>query len=154
MLVKMNVTSLLVDPTTNSCIIVLKDPEEQEALPIWIGLLEANAIAFGLREVETLRPMTHDLMKSILKNIDVEVKRIEISDLRNDTYYATIYLSIAERQFSIDARPSDAIALALRTNAQIFVNRKVFDKAQKTKSERWSEVLDSLPPEDFGKYKM
>ena len=154
MLIRMKVTSLMVDLAAKSYIVILKDLEENNTLPIWVGLLEANAIALALKKLEPNRTMTHDLMKNILEDLKVEVKRVEISDLRENTFYATIYPSMQGRDYAIDARPSDAIALALRTNAQIFVNQKVLEKSQMTGSEKWKEVLGNLSPKDFGEYKM
>jgi bifunctional DNase/RNase len=154
MLIKMKVTSLMVDLATKSYIVVLKDLEEKNTLPIWIGFLEGNAIALALEKQEPFRPMTHDLMKNILENLGVEVKRVEISDLRESTFYAIVYLSMQGREYVLDARPSDAIALALRTNAQVFVDQKVLENSRMDESEKWKEVLGNLSPEDFGKYKM
>jgi bifunctional DNase/RNase len=163
--IKMNVAGLTIDPLTNSPIIILKDESGENTLPIWIGLLEATAIASELENIEFSRPMTHDLFRNVLGELGAKLERIEVIDLRDNTYYAVIHLALAERRLVIDARPSDAIALALRVQAPIFVAPDVLDVSQHSKSEveaqvgteegkKWTEVLESLSPEDFGKYKM
>ncbi len=161
----MVISGLTVDPITNSPIVILKEVEGEQTLPIWIGLLEATAIASELEGIKFSRPMTHDLLKAILEIVDIEVIRIEVCDLRNNTYYALIHLKHDGKEMSIDARPSDAIALSLRVKAPIFVSQEVIknssqmeikaepqDKSEKGK--KWQEILESLSPEDFGKYKM
>ncbi|NTU48574.1 MAG: bifunctional nuclease family protein [Syntrophobacteraceae bacterium] len=165
MLRKMKVTGLVMDPQTNTPILILTDPNSETTLPIWIGLLEATAIATELEKIQFPRPMTHDLMRNCLQLLKVEVERIEVCDLRNNTYYAHIYLRENERITPIDARPSDAIAIALRTNAPIYVAEEVLTKYQKSelssqpvfdreKQEKWAEILEDLDPSDFSKYKM
>jgi uncharacterized protein len=167
MLIEMKVTGLTIDPFTNMPIIILKDLEEKSALPIWIGLIEASAIATELEKIQLSRPMTHDLLKNILNSLEVKVKKIEITDLCDNTFYARILLKSAQKEFEIDSRPSDAIALALRTSTPIFVDKKVIEKSRsvdmakggkegekKIKEEKWAEILENLNPEDFGKYKM
>jgi hypothetical protein len=168
MFIEMKVAGITIDPFSNTPIVILKDPESNNALPIWIGILEASAIATELGEVKPPRPMTHDLMKNILDNINVIVTRVEVNDLRDNTFFATIYLSMLDKKFAIDARPSDAIALALRTNTPIFVSEEVLKKSQtinlekeekgkteaKDELKKWEEILENLSPEDFGKYKM
>ena len=164
-LIKMKVTGLTIDPFTNMPIIILKDPPESMALPIWIGLIEASSIATELEKVELTRPMTHDLMKNILSQLNVKVDKVIITDLTDNTFFATIYFLDGTKSFSMDSRPSDAIALALRTKADIFVNKKVIEKSRRidlskkmdegeVKEQKWAEILESLAPEDFGKYKM
>lgn len=166
-MIEMKVTGLTIDPFTNMPIIIIKDLTEQNAIPIWIGLIEASAIATELEEIQLARPMTHDLMKNMLGSLQAEVERIEICDLRDNTFFATIHLEMKNKKFEIDSRPSDAIALALRTQAPIFVDRKVIEKSrridlskeaqdntEKIKKEKWTEILENLSPEDFGKYKM
>lgn len=161
----MVISGLTVDPITNSPIVILKETEGDQTLPIWIGLLEATAIASELEGIKFSRPMTHDLLRSIMEMVEVEVLRIEVCDLKDNTYYALIHFRQGEKEMSIDARPSDAIALSLRVKAPIFVSQKVInnssqielraepeDKSEKGK--KWQEVLESLNPEDFGKYKM
>jgi len=161
----MNVSGLTVDPLTNSPIVILKEIDGNHTLPIWIGLLEATAIASELEGIKFSRPMTHDLFKNFMEMVDIEVTRIEVCDLKNNTYYARIHFMQNGKEMSIDARPSDALALSLRVKAPIFVNEEVINQSgridlkgeAKDKTEmgkKWQEVLESLAPEDFGKYKM
>lgn len=162
----MKVSGLTIDPFTNTPIIILKDLEEKSVLPIWIGLLEASAIATELENIQLPRPMTHDLVRNILDKLKVEVKKVEVVDLKDNTFFANLHLMVSQKTIVLDARPSDAIALALRTKAPIFVNEKVIEKsrkvslgkfkmdAKKTESDRWKEILESMSPDDFGKYKM
>jgi hypothetical protein len=165
MLRPMVVSGLTVDPLTNSPIVILKEIEGERTLPIWIGLLEATAIASELEGIKFSRPMTHDLLKNILALTEVEVKKVEVCDLKNNTYYALIHIQYGGKDVSIDARPSDALALSLRVNAPIFVAEDVISKSAQIdlkaepedKSEqgkKWQEILEKLNPEDFGKYKM
>ena len=164
---EMKVTGLTIDPFTNMPIIIIKDLEEKSAIPIWIGLIEASAIATELEQIQLSRPMTHDLLRNVLQSLEVTVKRIEISDLRDNTFFANILLEAKGKEFSIDARPSDAIALGLRTQAKLFVSKKVIEKSRridlakdlpegddKIKKEKWAEILENLSPDAFGKYKM
>jgi bifunctional DNase/RNase len=166
MLIKMKVSGLTIDPLTNTPIVILKDMQEKKAIPIWIGLFEASAIATELEKISFSRPMTHDLFTDILRILEVEVTKIEISDLRNNTFFANIYLVREGKSLVIDSRPSDAIAIALRANAPIFVDDKVIEKSRnvdfgskltdidKFKDEKLKEFLENLSPDDFGKYKM
>jgi hypothetical protein len=166
MLIEMKVSGLTIDPITNTPIVILKDKEEKKIIPIWIGLFEASAIATELEKITFSRPMTHDLISEILKTIDVTVSRVEINDLKNNTFFANICLQKEGRNIIVDARPSDAIAIALRTNSPIFVDDKVITKSRDVdfgtkitdldnfKKEKLREFLDNLSPEDFGKYKM
>jgi bifunctional DNase/RNase len=166
MLLEMKVSGLTIDPITNTPIVILKDLQESKAIPIWIGLFEASAIATELEHVVFSRPMTHDLMHEFLKVLDVTVSRIEIVDIRNNTFFATVYLVRDGQTYRIDARPSDAIALALRANASIFVEESVLEKSRnidfgikltdidKFKEDKVKEFLENLSAEDFGKYKM
>ena len=167
MLKPVTISSLNMDPVTNSPIVILKEIEGDQTLPIWIGLLEATAIASEIEGVSFSRPMTHDLLKNILDKTDTKVKRIEICDLKDNTYYAIIHATSKGKALSIDSRPSDALAIALRTRAPIFVSDEVLKKskqieasaegvpADKTeKGKKWQDVLEKLGPEDFGKYKM
>lgn len=165
MLREMRVAGITVDPFTNTPIVILKDLEDRDVLPIWIGLLEASSIATALERIPTPRPMTHDLLKNILEGLGVRVVKIEINDLRDNTYYALIHLDVQGRRLVIDSRPSDAIALALRVEAPIFVDEEVLKKSAKLETERkgdkvvtdskeWEDILESLSPDDFGKYKM
>ncbi|MEI8172965.1 MAG: bifunctional nuclease family protein [Deltaproteobacteria bacterium] len=166
MLIKMKVSGLTIDPLTNTPIVILKDMQEKKAIPIWIGLFEASAIATELEKISFSRPMTHDLLTDILRILEVEVTKIEINDLRNNTFFANIYLVREGKSLVIDSRPSDAIAIALRANAPIFVDDKVIEKSRnvdfgskltdidKFKDEKLKEFLENLSPDDFGKYKM
>lgn len=166
MLREVRVSGLSIDPITHTPIVLLKDKENQDVIPIWIGLLEASSIATQLEDIKLARPMTHDLMKNILSHLDAVVSRVEVNDLRNNTFYAIIHLKWNEMDLAIDARPSDAIAIALRTKSPIFVHQKVIDKSRKVDlaqleegegrldEKKWEEILEDLTPEDFGKYKM
>ena len=163
-MLEMKVKGLALDPSTNTPIVILEDLEEERALPIWVGIFEANAIALEMESVPTPRPMTHDLIKNILEGIQAEVSRIVINDLQDNTFYAVIFLSINGTEVTIDSRPSDAIALALRVDAPIFVAKKVLDEARsldlpdteqlEDDKEQWKEWLENLRPEDFGNYEM
>ena len=159
-MLEMKVRGLTLDPLSNMALVVLRDLEDNKALPIWVGIPEANAIALELEQVPTPRPMTHDLIKNILEGIHASVVRIVVNDLRDSTFYATIFLSLQEQEFCIDARPSDAIAIALRAKAPIFVALDVIERvgttdvnAQNTadEAEGLKEWLDNIKPEDFGK---
>lgn len=166
MLIEMKVSGLTIDPLTNTPIVILKDMEDKKAIPIWIGLFEASAIATELEKVSFSRPMTHDLLRNILKTLDVEVTRIEITDLKNNTFFANICLLKNGINVVVDSRPSDAIALALRMDVPIYVDEKVVEKSRnidlgekrvgidKLEEEKLREFLENLSPEDFGKYKM
>lgn len=163
-MIKMKVTGLTIDPFTNMPIVIMKDETGNVALPIWIGLIEASSIATELESIQLSRPMTHDLIKTILGELSVTVERIEIVDLMDNTFFATVKLKAPNKTMIIDSRPSDAIAIALRTKSDIFVDRKVIEKSRKIettthsdaqmKSEKWTEILENLTPADFGKYKM
>ncbi len=166
MLMEMKVSGLTIDPITNTPIVILKDLQESKAIPIWIGLFEASAIATELEQIVFPRPMTHDLLYECIKAIGVSVNRIEIIDIRNNTFFANIYLAKEGQSYAIDARPSDAIALALRAHASIFVEEAVLEKSRnidfgikledvdKLKEDKIKEFLENLSAEDFGKYKM
>jgi bifunctional DNase/RNase len=166
MLIEMKVSGLTIDPITNTPIVILKSMQENKAIPIWIGLFEASAIATELEKIVFSRPMTHDLFSECLKVLNVKINRIVIADIRNNTFYANIYLSKEGQDFTIDARPSDAIALALRAAAPIFVDDSVLEKSRsidfgmkitdldKLKEDKVKEFLENLSAEDFGKYKM
>lgn len=166
MLIEMKVSGLTIDPITNTPIVILKDMQDSKAIPIWIGLFEASAIATELEKIAFSRPMTHDLFNECLKVLAVTVNKIVIADIRNNTFFANIYLSKEGQNFTIDARPSDAIALALRAHAPIFVDETVIEKSRsvdfgikisdldKMKEDKIKEFLENLSAEDFGKYKM
>jgi bifunctional DNase/RNase len=157
----MQISALAVDTLTKSPIVLLKEIDGERTLPIWIGLLEANAIAVELEGIKLARPMTHDLLKNILEMIDVQVERIEITELKNNTFYALIHVNYKDKGFTIDARPSDALALSLRVGAPIFVAEEViesslrikFEAEPEDKSEQgkaYQEILEKADPEDFG----
>jgi bifunctional DNase/RNase len=165
MYIPMAISGITVDPLTNSPIVILKAVEGDQTLPIWIGLLEATAIASELEGIKFSRPMTHDLFRNMMEMVEIKVLKIEVCDLKNNTYYALIHFTQGEKEMTIDARPSDALALSLRVNAPIFVSEKVIDQSSQIdlkaepedKSEegkKWQDVLEKLSPEDFGKYKM
>ena len=161
MQIEMTIKGLMVDPITNMPIIILRDKDGQRVLPIWVGLFEANAIALQIENVSTPRPMTHDLLKNVIEDLKGTVQKIVVSDLRESTFYALIYVAVNGDVVAVDARPSDAIALALRARAPIFVEEAVIDSAKtlefspdKTDNERLQRWLESLDPDDMGKYKM
>ncbi|UCG12931.1 MAG: bifunctional nuclease family protein [Deltaproteobacteria bacterium] len=162
---EMKISGLTMDPHTNTPIVVLKDTNSDTSVPIWIGLLEATAIATELEQVQFARPMTHDLIKNLMGHLGAKVDRVEVCDLRDNTFYAWIYLLVNGKETRIDARPSDALAIALRANARIFVSEKVIEKSGKVETvgkaeirdkdaKKWTDILENLSPEDFGKYKM
>jgi len=161
MQIEMTIKGLMVDPITNMPIIILRDKDGQRVLPIWVGVFEANAIALQIENVSTPRPMTHDLLKNVIQDLRGRIEKIVVSDLKENTFYALIYLSVGGEMMAVDARPSDAIALALRARAPIFVEEKVIDTAKtsdlvpdKGETERLQKWLESLDPDDMGKYKM
>jgi hypothetical protein len=162
MWVEMKVRGLALDPVSNMPIIILRDEEEKRSLPIWVGIFEANAIALELEKIPTPRPMTHDLIKNILESVDAKVEKIVVNDLRDNTFFALIHLRLGDEEITVDSRPSDAIALALRTSAPIFVDEDVVRRAKSVEvapkeaddQEKLKEWLQNLKPEDFGKFKM
>ncbi len=161
MQIEMTIKGLMVDPVTNMPIIILRDKDGQKVLPIWVGIFEANAIALQIENVATPRPMTHDLLKNIISDLDASVQTIVVCDLKDNTFYALIHLLVNGHTVAIDARPSDAIALALRAKAPIFVEDVVIENArsldissEKADSDRLQKWLESLDPEELGKYKM
>jgi len=161
MFTEMKVSGLTVDPFTNTPIVLLKDLQEERVVPIWIGFFEASAIATQLEGVELSRPMTHDLIKNTLESLGARLMRIEIHDLRDNTFYALIHVEVEGTHHAIDARPSDAIALALRTESPIYVKDEVIEKSGKIEvpqdkegEEAFEDALKNLRKDDFGKYKM
>ncbi|MBN2284386.1 MAG: bifunctional nuclease family protein [Deltaproteobacteria bacterium] len=166
MLIQMKVFGLAIDPITSTPIVILKDLEEKKAVPIWIGLFEASAIATQLEKIDLARPMTHDLMNDLLRSLNVNVTKIVINDLRNNTFFAVIHILKDAANITVDSRPSDAIALALRANAPIFVDEKVIEKSTKIdlgqssqeldkySKDQLKEFLENLSNDAFGKYKM
>jgi hypothetical protein len=166
MLIQMKVAGLTIDPVTNTPIVILKDMDEIKTLPIWIGLFEASAIATELEKIGFSRPMTHDLLNQVIRGLDARVSMIEINDLRDNTFFAVIHLLKGGETVKIDARPSDAIALALRAEAPILVDDKVLEKSRNIdfdkkavslndlQKDKLKEFLENLSPDAFGKYKM
>jgi bifunctional DNase/RNase len=161
MQIEMTIKGLMVDPITNMPIIILRDKDGQRVLPIWVGVFEANAIALQIENVTTPRPMTHDLLRNVIQDLRARIDKIVVSDLKENTFYALIYLTVNGDVVAIDARPSDAIALALRARAPIFVEERVIDHAKNTDvapekgdAERLQKWLEGLDPDDMGKYKM
>jgi len=159
--VEMKIRGLMMDPVTNMPIVVLKDVQGQAILPIWVGVYEANAIALEIEKVQTPRPMTHDLLKNVLLGLEVRVQKVVVNDLKDDTFYAVIWLEKDGALISVDSRPSDALALALRLDCPIFVDDSVLksskmasavtDRVNSDELRRW---LENLNDEDLGRYKM
>jgi uncharacterized protein len=167
--IQMSVGGLTLDPVTKTPIVILKDTDNKLNLPIWIGLLEATAMATEIEGIKMARPMTHDLLKNILGEVGCSVESVEITELKENTYYALVNLMVAGRQLVIDSRPSDAIALALRTKSPIFVAKAVLEASSvlqqneegkeaavenvsNVSKEKWAEILENMTPDDF-KYK-
>src|ERR1700731_268407 len=161
-MVKMEIKGLLMDPVSNMPVVILRDTTEKGLfLPIWVGVFEANAIALEMEKVPPPRPMTHDLLKNLLTELDAHVERIVINDLRENTFFARIHLTRGDSNMSIDSRPSDAIALALRSDAEIFVEEEVLEKSRSLRAEgseqdpdRLRKWLEEASPDDLGKYRM
>ena len=161
MLIEMTIKGLMVDPVTNMPIVILKDRVGERVLPIWVGIFEANAIALQIENIATPRPMTHDLLRNVISDLDGRVDQVVVSDLKDNTFFAIIHLTVKGERVVIDSRPSDAIALALRTRAPILVEEAVIDNAKtvdftsdRADSERLQQWLESLDPDEMGKYKM
>lgn len=164
----MVVGGLTLDPVSKTPIVVLRDEENKITLPIWVGMLEATAMASELEGTRVSRPLTHDLVRSILDSVEIEVESVEVNDLRENTFYALVNLRQGDRSWSIDSRPSDALALALRMKCPIWVAKEVLEQSSVTSSEdgeapepnlsdvapeEWSDILEKMSPDDF-KYKM
>ncbi len=159
--VEMKIRGLMVDPVTNTPIVVLKDLSGNSILPIWVGIYEANAIALEIEKISTPRPMTHDLIKILLLGLDTGIRKVVVSELKDDTFYAVIWLDKNGELISVDSRPSDALALALRLDCPIYVDDSVLknskasstasDKVNNDELRRW---LEGLNDEDLGRYKM
>ena len=163
----MTVGGLTLDPVTKTPIVILRDPDNKLNLPIWIGLLEATAMATELEGIKMARPMTHDLLRSLINELGAVVEWIEVTELKDNTYYAVIYLRVNDRQLTLDSRPSDAISLALRTKSPIYVAKKVLEASSvlqqmeegkeqnlsNVSRDKWAEILEKMSPEDF-KHKM
>jgi uncharacterized protein len=159
--VEMKIRGLIMDPVTNMPIVILKDTGSEAVLPIWVGVYEANAIALEIEKVTTPRPMTHDLIKNVLVGLDAQVHKVVVTELREDTFYAVIWLDRAGQIISIDSRPSDALALALRVDCPIFVEDEVLknsklaaNMADRVTSDELRKWLENLGDDDLGRYKM
>lgn len=162
---KVTISGLILDPDSNTPILILKSEENDQVIPIWIGFLEATAIATSLKSIRFDRPMTHDLFLNFVELTGLSVTRVEVCDIQDSTFYAKIHFSSSETSFSLDSRPSDAIAIAIRADAPIFVDEMVFLKSNKIdepvhasddseEGQKWAEYLKNLSSEDFGKYKV
>lgn len=163
----MTVGGLTLDPVTKTPIVILRDPDNKLNLPIWIGLLEATSMATEIEGIKMARPMTHDLMRTVLEELGASCEWVEVTELKDNTYFALVYLRAGDRQLTIDARPSDAISLALRAKCPIYVHKSVLEASsvlQQTEEgkdqdlsnvsrDKWAEILEKMSPEDF-KYKM
>jgi len=161
MQIEMTIKGLMIDPITNMPIVILRDGDGQRILPIWVGVFEANAIALQIEHVQTPRPMTHDLLKNVIQDLAAQVERIVVTELKDNTFYAVIHLRSDGQAVVVDARPSDAIALALRSGAPIFVEEAVIASARSVESSKESmdvgrlqKWLENLSDEELGKYKM
>lgn len=161
MQIEMSIKGLMVDPVTNAPIVLLRDEAGTRVLPIWVGVFEANAIALQVENVATPRPMTHDLLRQVITDLRASVERVVVNDLREGTFYALIELRVDGQTVAVDSRPSDAIALALRARAPIFVEEAVLEQARtsdattdRPDADRLQRWLESLDPDDLGKYKM
>lgn len=159
--VEMKIRGLMMDPVTQTPIVILKDVSGGTILPIWVGMYEANAIALEIEKVSTPRPMTHDLLKTLISGLQADVRKVVVSELRDDTFYAMIWLEKDGELISVDSRPSDALALALRADCPIYVEEQVIRTSKATSSvsdkvtnDELKKWLESLNDEDLGRYKM
>jgi bifunctional DNase/RNase len=159
--VEMKINRLMMDPVTNMPIVILKDSESDTVLPIWVGVFEANAIALEIEKVSTPRPMTHDLIKNVLTGLEAAVHKVVVTELKDDTFYAVIWLEREGQVISIDSRPSDALALALRVDCPIFVDDEVLKNSKlaanlsaRSTDEELRKMLEGMNDEDLGRYKM
>jgi len=159
-MIRMEIKGLLMDPVSNMPVVILRDTEKGLFLPIWVGIFEANAIALEMEKIATPRPMTHDLLKNLLVELDAHVERVVINDLRENTFFARIHLTRKDSTLSVDSRPSDAIALALRSHAEIFVEEEVLEKSRTLRADgdqdpdRLRKWLEEASPDELGKYRM
>lgn len=158
---EVKIRGLMMDPVTNMPIVVLKDVDSDALVPIWVGAFEANAIALEIEKIATPRPMTHDLLANLIRTLDGEVRRVVITELRDDVYYALIWMERSGELISLDARPSDALALALRTDCPIFLSEQVLRTTrvanagvESFSAEELRKWLENLNDEDLGRYKM
>ena len=159
--VEMKIRGLMMDPVTNMPIVILKDSSTDTVLPIWVGIYEANAIALEIEKVSTPRPMTHDLIKNVLTGLEAAVHKVVVTELKEDTFYAVIWLEREGQVISIDSRPSDALALALRVDCPIFVEDEVLKSSKlatnlsdRATSDELRKYLEGLNDDDLGRYKM
>jgi uncharacterized protein len=160
--VEMKIRGLMMDPVTNMPIVILKDATSSDVLPIWVGIYEANAIALEIEKVSTPRPMTHDLIKTLLTGLDAGIRKVVVSELKDDTFFAVIWIEKNGSLISIDSRPSDALALALRLDCPIFVDDSVLKSSKKANAvaskistdQELRRLLENLNDEDLGRYKM
>ena len=159
--VEMKIRGLMMDPVTNMPIVVLKDPSGDSVLPIWVGIYEANAIALEIEKVATPRPMTHDLIKNVLMGLETKVHKVVVTELRDDTFFAVIWIERDGHVISIDSRPSDALAIAMRLDCPIFVDDEVLKSSKlaatisdRASNEELRKLLENMNDEDFGRYKM
>lgn len=159
--IEVKIRGLMMDPVTNMPVVVLKEAQGTSVLPIWVGIYEANAIALEIEKVQTPRPMTHDLLKNVLVGLNVRVQKVVVCDLKEDTFYALIWMEREGHLMSLDSRPSDALALALRLDCPIFVEDEVLKNskvastgAEKSSNEELRRWLENLSDEDLGRYKM
>jgi bifunctional DNase/RNase len=162
-LLEVKVMGIVVDPKASNPVVVLVDLTGQKALPIWIGVFEAEAISRGLEDVVTLRPMTHDLMKQILDTFQASLTRVVINDIKDNTFYAKLHLNVEGREIIVDSRPSDAIALAVRVKAPIYISESVIEVTKQMgllssnfldEQDELKSIIENMNPEDFGKFKM
>jgi bifunctional DNase/RNase len=158
---EVKIRGLMMDPVTNMPVVVLKETQGSGILPIWVGVYEANAIALEIEKVQTPRPMTHDLLKNVLNGLNVHVQKVVVSDLKDDTFYALIWMERDGHTMSMDSRPSDALALALRLDCPIYVDDQVLKSSKmatsisdKSSSDELRKWLENLSDEDLGRYKM
>jgi hypothetical protein len=159
--IEMSIKGLMVDPVTNNPIVILHDSDGARVLPIWVGVFEANAIAIQIENVSTPRPMTHDLLRNVIQDLNGDVQKVVVSELKGNTFYAVLHLRVGDQAVVIDARPSDALALALRVRAPIFAEDSVIEGAKSLNitpdtgdSARLQQWLENLDPDELGKYKM
>jgi uncharacterized protein len=159
--VEMKIRGLMMDPVTNMPIVVLKDPSGDAVLPIWVGIYEANAIALEIEKVATPRPMTHDLIKNVLTGLETRVHKVVVTELRDDTFFAVIWMERDGHVIGIDSRPSDALAIAMRLDCPIFVDDEVLKSSKlaatisdRASNEELRKLLENMNDEDFGRYKM
>jgi bifunctional DNase/RNase len=162
-LLEVKVMGIVVDAKASNPVVVLVDLNGQKALPIWIGVFEAEAISRGIEDVVTLRPMTHDLLKQILDTLHASLARVVINDIKDNTFYAKLHFNVEGKEFIVDSRPSDAIALAVRVKAPVFIARSVIETTKSLgllanrfleEQDELKTIIESMNPEDFGEYKM